>query len=314
MTLQPLLDASPVIGVHVLAAFAAFGLGAVILFRRKGSGPHRLAGRLWVGLMVMVAGSSFFIHTIRMWGPWSAVHLLSIATLAALAYAVAMARSGNIPAHARVMKASYLGALGLAGVFTLAPGRIMNHVVFGTADASASRVHASTHGPTAMAIVVNTPLWVWPLLLYVLYVGWSRTRDRVVAPRRLLVMPAVIGGLAIYNLVSLDPSPAMLLGFACGLAAGALAGRAVGRRRVAEPLDGGMLRIRGDWMPLLLVVGIFAIRYAHGVVMAIDPSLARDSGFLLAGVTLSGLFAAMMIARAISTLPPGFFRSYRFAG
>jgi hypothetical protein len=190
----------------------------------------------------------------------------------------------------------------------------MNQVVFGTADASASGVQASTHAPTAMAIVVNTPLWVWPLFLYVLYVGWSRTQDRVVAPSRLLVMPAVIGGLAIYNLVSLDPSPAMLLGFVCGLAAGALAGHAVGRRRVAEPLDDGMFRTKGDWMPLLLVIGIFAIRYARGVVMAIDPALARDPGFMLAGVTLSGLFAAIMIARAISTLPRSFFRSYRFAG
>jgi hypothetical protein len=224
-----------------------------------------------------------------------------------------MARKGNIPAHARVMKASYLGALGLAGIFTLAPGRIMNHVGFGTAGVSASPVHTSAHGPTAMAIVVNTPLWVWPLLLYVLYVGWTRTRDRVVAPSRLLVMPAVIAGLALCNLVSLDPSPAMLLGFAGGMAAGALAGRAVGRRRIAEPLGGGMLRIKGDWMPLLLVMGIFAIRYARGVVMAIDPALAGDPGFLLAGVTLSGLFAAMMIARAISTLPHGFFSSYRFA-
>jgi uncharacterized membrane protein len=315
MTLQPLLDASPVIQVHALAAVAAFFLGAFVLFRRKGTPAHRFAGRLWAALMVLVAGSSFFIHTIRLWGPWSPIHLLSIATLVSLAYAIFLIRRHNVAAHARVMKALYAGALVVAGIFTLLPGRIMNHVVFGVRPALAG-THAAAdaaHGPTAFDIVSNTPLWVWPLLLYLLYVGWSRTGDRIVAPARLVIMPAVIVGLALYNLVSPEPSFGMLLGFACGAAAGAFAGYAIGRRRVAERLGDGMLKIKGDWMPLVLIVAIFAVHYARGVALALHPALARDAAFLLAGATLSGLFAAMMVARTIAALPPGLLRSPRLA-
>jgi uncharacterized membrane protein len=315
MTLQPLLDASPVIQVHALAAVAAFFLGAFVLFRRKGTPAHRFAGRLWAALMVLVAGSSFFIHTIRLWGPWSPIHLLSIATLVSLAYAIFLIRRHNVAAHARVMKALYAGALVVAGIFTLLPGRIMNHVVFGAGPALAG-THAAAdaaHGPTAFDIVSNTPLWVWPLLLYLLYVGWSRTGDRIVAPARLVIMPAVIVGLALYNLVSPEPSFGMLLGFACGAAAGAFAGYAIGRRRVAERLGDGMLKIKGDWMPLVLIVAIFAVHYARGVALALHPALARDAAFLLAGATLSGLFAAMMVARTIAALPPGLLRSPRLA-
>lgn len=131
MNLVPLLEASPAIQLHVAAAFAAMLLGAAILFRRKGDRAHRLAGRVWVGLMLVVCVSSFFIWTIRLWGIWSPIHLLSVGTLVSLTYAVGMARAKNIIAHRRTMQATYAGALVITGFFTLLPGRTMHAVFFG---------------------------------------------------------------------------------------------------------------------------------------------------------------------------------------
>jgi hypothetical protein len=68
LTLAPLLDASPIIRLHAAFAFAAIGLGAVQLLAPKGTLPHRTIGWAWALLMILVAGSSFFIHTIRTWG------------------------------------------------------------------------------------------------------------------------------------------------------------------------------------------------------------------------------------------------------
>ncbi len=102
-----------------------------MLFRRKGDAPHRRLGRVWVGLMTLVALSSFFIWEIRMVGLFSPIHLLSIGTLASLWQAVRFARRRNIKAHMRTMQAIYLLALVLTGWFTFMPGRIMNQVVFG---------------------------------------------------------------------------------------------------------------------------------------------------------------------------------------
>lgn len=133
MNPAPLLEASLAIQIHVAAAVAAMLLGAAILFRRKGDAAHRLAGRVWVALMVIVAVSSFFIWTIRLWGPWSPIHLLSVGTLVSLTYAVGMARIRNIAAHRRTMQATYAGALVITGFFTLLPGRIMHEVLFGGA-------------------------------------------------------------------------------------------------------------------------------------------------------------------------------------
>jgi uncharacterized membrane protein len=130
VTLAPLLDASPIIRLHAAFAFAAIGLGAVQLLAPKGTLPHRTIGWAWALLMILVAGSSFFIHTIRTWGPWSPIHLLSLFTLAVVPLAVLQARGHNVAAHRSAIWIFTL-ALVVTGLFTLAPGRIMNKVMFG---------------------------------------------------------------------------------------------------------------------------------------------------------------------------------------
>jgi len=132
MTLAPLLAASPAIQVHAFAALAAFALGAVQLAAPKGTIPHRLFGWLWAGLMLAVVLSSFLIHQIRLWGPWSPIHLLSVFTLVMLPLAVWRARQHDVRRHQRAMAGLFVGALVIAGIFTFMPGRIMHAVLFGS--------------------------------------------------------------------------------------------------------------------------------------------------------------------------------------
>ena len=131
MTLAPLLSAAPVIQAHALFAFAAIALGAVQLLAPKGTLPHRSVGWAWALLMMLVAGTSLFIHTIRLWGPWSPIHLLSLFTLLIVPVGVWRARAHDVAGHRQTMAWTFVLALGVAGLFTLAPGRIMSKVLFG---------------------------------------------------------------------------------------------------------------------------------------------------------------------------------------
>jgi uncharacterized membrane protein len=131
MTLAPLLAAPAVIQLHAFAALGAFALGVVQLSAPKGTIPHRLFGWVWAGLMLGVVLSSFFIHTIRLWGPWSPIHLISLFTLIMLPLAVLRARRHQVERHRRAMIGLFTGALVIAGVFTFLPSRIMHQVVFG---------------------------------------------------------------------------------------------------------------------------------------------------------------------------------------
>ncbi len=128
MSLAPLLAASATVQLHAFAALAALGLGLVQLLAPKGTLPHRRLGWAWVGLMAVVAISSFWI-TAR--GAYSWIHLISGWTLLVLPLAVLAARRGRVVTHGRSMMSLFLGALVIAGAFTLLPGRIMGAVVFG---------------------------------------------------------------------------------------------------------------------------------------------------------------------------------------
>ena len=131
MTLAPLANAPLAIQLHAYAAMAAFVLGVVQLAGVKGTTRHRALGYTWAGLMLIVAVSAFWIHELRVWGPWSPIHLLAIFTLTMLPLGIYRARSHNVSAHKFTMLGIFLGALVIAGLFTFVPGRIMYKVVFG---------------------------------------------------------------------------------------------------------------------------------------------------------------------------------------
>lgn len=131
MSLGPLFAAPPFVQLHAFAALAAFALGAIQLALPKGVLLHRIVGYSWVALMLAIAASSFTIQGIRQWGPFSMIHLLSTTVLILTPLAVLAARRHHVRRHSIAMITLFAGALVVAGLFTLAPGRIMHDVVFG---------------------------------------------------------------------------------------------------------------------------------------------------------------------------------------
>lgn len=131
ISLTPLLTEEPQVLGHTLAALLAVVIGGGQLLRQRRDRLHRWMGRIWVGLMVGVAVSSFWISNFDVWGPYSPIHLLSVMTLVMLVLAVRAIRNGNVKAHRNWMIGLYTGALIITGGFTLLPGRTMHLVLFG---------------------------------------------------------------------------------------------------------------------------------------------------------------------------------------
>lgn len=129
MDVQPLLDAPLLVQAHVMCALAALALTPAILMRRKGDRLHKMLGRSWVAAMALTALSSFGIMDIRLIGPFSPIHALSLLTLFSLGSAIYYARHGKIDAHQQGMLGAMFGLVG-AGVFTVLPGRLMSDLLF----------------------------------------------------------------------------------------------------------------------------------------------------------------------------------------
>lgn len=117
---------TPVILIHLCTALAAVVVGAAMFLQRKGTPLHRLAGRLWIGLMAVTALVSFGIRT---HGHFSWIHLLSLLTLYTIGQAVWSIRSRDIARHRRFVTGAYTGLV-IAGLFTLLPGRRLGDLVW----------------------------------------------------------------------------------------------------------------------------------------------------------------------------------------
>lgn len=118
---------TPVILAHTLAAFAAIALGAAMFLARKGTFLHRVAGRAWAALMLGVAVTSFWIKSS---GSYSWIHLLSVTVIVLLGVLVWFAVTRQIGAHRRLAIGLYAGALGITGMFTLLPYRLLGRMVW----------------------------------------------------------------------------------------------------------------------------------------------------------------------------------------
>lgn len=116
-----------VIYIHMTAALAALVLGTVQLARAKGTASHRVAGWIWVGLMLTVAVSSLWIPGfLRL----TRIHVFTAITLVSLTLGIWRIRHRNVHGHAAAMRGLYIGGLVIAGLFTLAPGRLLGNLVW----------------------------------------------------------------------------------------------------------------------------------------------------------------------------------------
>ncbi|CAN5923388.1 hypothetical protein BH11PSE3_BH11PSE3_19990 [soil metagenome] len=161
--------------------------------------------------------------------------------------------------------------------------------------------------PSAYQIVANTPLWVWPLMLFVLALGLWGLKSQILPPARLAILPLVGLGTSMAGIAqSLQPGLAAA-GWGVGLLLALPVGHAIGSRRaVRRRAEDGRLEVAGGWFALVFGLSIFAVRYALGVLFGILPVLRAEPlwiglsagvGGFVAGIGLGWLASLLLRAR-----------------
>lgn len=150
-------------------------------------------------------------------------------------------------------------------------------------------------------ILRGTPLWVYPLFLGLVVLGYLQSKPRHVAPAMVAVLPVVLGALSLSRvLAAFGPAPAVLAAWAAGTAAALLLNRTlrqpVGARWSAAA---GSFLVPGSWVPLALMMAMFFARYALAVTQAMAPALARSAGFESAASFGLGLLSGLFLSRAL---------------
>ncbi len=119
--------------VHLATILPAFVIGTYLMIRRKGTQQHRLLGKVFLILLIATAITTLFLKAEvgpTLFGHFGFIHLFSFLTLYSAPAAFFAARRGNIKVHRFYMIGLYLGALLIAGAFTLVPGRMIHTWLF----------------------------------------------------------------------------------------------------------------------------------------------------------------------------------------
>lgn len=305
---------SPIVAIHLTAALGAVATGPVALWARRSAVQrprlHRAFGYVWVTLMTIAAISALFIpaKVLPLVAGLGPIHLLSFTTLGALTASFWFLARGNIAGHRAVMQRLYIGACLVAGAFTLLPGRFLGNLVWGQWLGLLPAGYTPPQGtPMILQIALNTPVWVWGLLGALTVLGLSQARDRSAGLPRTVVMPLAMGAFSLWGVVSgFAGSLLLAVVLTVWLVAAALAATVL----LSRPVPAGVrydatqrqFQLPGSWAPLALILGIFSIKYAVGVTLAMQPALHADATFSLTVAALSGLFSGIFAGRTMRLL------------
>ncbi len=151
-------------------------------------------------------------------------------------------------------------------------------------------------------ILRNTPIWVLGILLTLVALGVSMMKTRIVSVKRLTITPVVM---IIYSfsstLLSFGAKPlysfAWLTGLAAVLFLGKVFMRTVGVRYLVEE---DCFEVPGSIVPLLLMLAIFCLKYAIGVLSVTAPMLVADPETAALLSLIMGMLSGAFLARSLA--------------
>ncbi len=146
----------------------------------------------------------------------------------------------------------------------------------------------------------NAPVWVWPLFFVLLAVGLlaMRTRSSSVIPFYFLPLIGLVSLSAVNKLAHV---PGNWLSFALGYLLGmVLAYRWQDRLILGK--SGGVVRLAGERVTLVILLTIYFSNFANGVIGAVAPDLRGMLVFTLLLALVLGACSGSLAGRALRVI------------
>ena len=147
----------------------------------------------------------------------------------------------------------------------------------------------------ATDIATGAPTWVYVLLVALVVLGVRRLKTRetplliALIPSTAFLIWSLVGVRAFASQVGLASAiAAWLVGAACGAVSGVILPEPRGER-----LANGRVRQPGSWLPLILYLGVFVVRYACGAWAAIVSTQANTATAL--GIAVGAAVTARLL-------------------
>jgi uncharacterized membrane protein len=123
-----------IVFIHLIIILPCILIGTYLIFAKKGSKIHKLAGKTYMALMAFTSVLTLFIPAQvgqKILNHFGVLHLLSLLTLLTVPKAWFAIKRGDVKTHKSAMIKMYVGGIIIAGCFAVfVKGRYLHYVFF----------------------------------------------------------------------------------------------------------------------------------------------------------------------------------------
>lgn len=159
-------------------------------------------------------------------------------------------------------------------------------------------LHIENKAMNLIDIIFDTPWWVWVLFVYLLIVGIKATKTQVIPLWRVALMPSVFLLWSLYSLLyRCAACPLFIAVWILGLIPGLAAG-SIFSSRIDHWVDSQKLvHLQGTIVPLALSMIFFLLKYALGVMYALNPALSANVVMVKIDTLTSSLITGLFVGQ-----------------
>ena len=165
-------------------------------------------------------------------------------------------------------------------------------------------MHGAPLSVVIIEVLKHTPAYVWVILAALVVFGSLQLRDQVVARARVLALPIGLGAYSLWGATATFGAHwDVVAAWAVGLGAMLYAARWVAWPRKVEFLpERNAFAVAGSVVPLIAMLGVFAVRYVATVTLILNPQWRGLASVAIIGGLGYGLLSGVFAMRARTIL------------
>jgi hypothetical protein len=147
------------------------------------------------------------------------------------------------------------------------------------------------------ALLSAIPIWVFPLLAGLIWLGRRATRDRSVSVWLIYALP-LLGLMSLNRALGLPLAEVALTALVIAYLVGSALGFAVQPMWIVAR-DASKVRLRGEWVTMITLLGLFSLNFAAGMMHGMNPRMTDAMIPTLVFGAAAGLLSGSLAGRAI---------------
>ncbi len=149
-------------------------------------------------------------------------------------------------------------------------------------------------------LLLNVPLWAWPLFLILLHLGFQSSRRRTI-PIYLFFLTPCLGLLSLGSLSELPHPSVAWTGFTIGYLCGMGLAHQMQRRWLLA-CNGTSIEVQGEWLTMTVLMAVYFANFVVGIAKGVSVAVYSHTAFIGLFTFLVGGASGSFLGRAIQSI------------